>query len=78
MADEQQPWVRVERGSATEEEVAALVAALSLTRAGAGGGPGPQPVSAWVRAARTWQRTPDSLPPPGPGAWRLSGLPTRR
>lgn len=77
MADEQ-PWVRVERGTPTPEEVAALVAALSATRARGGSAADPAgEMSAWARAARAGQRTPDALPPPGPGAWRLSALPTR-
>ena len=68
-----EPLLRVVRGDATPEEIAALVAVL-LTRAAEAEAPGPArsaPVNAWSDRARLLRR-PLS---PGPGAWRRSGLP---
>jgi Acyl-CoA carboxylase epsilon subunit len=69
--------LRVVRGDATAEEIAALVAALALvqTRAAADAKAAAErrtpSRSLWARPARNIR------PPmgPGPGAWRASGLP---
>lgn len=69
-ADER-PALRLVRGAATLEELAAVVAVLAARRAGP---PAPAaastPPSAWRRSAGL--RRPVV---PGPGAWRASGLP---
>ena len=67
--DQQLPTLRVVRGDATEEEIAALVAVISSRSGGvADGEPVPAPASAWTdRSALV--RTPVR---PGPGAWRAS------
>jgi hypothetical protein len=65
-----QPVLRVVKGDATPEEMAALVAVIA-SMGGADGAPAPRPVSAWAdprRGVRTTHRH-------GPGAWRASGLP---
>jgi hypothetical protein len=67
-----QPVLRVVRGDATPEEIAALIAVLMA----AGGSPAPSPVaparrSAWSDRSRLL-RAPLR---PGPGAWRRSALP---
>jgi len=65
----QRPFLRVVRGDATPEELAALVAVL----AAAGGEPAaaPRRVPAWSAPHRGLRRT----FPAGPGGWRVSGLP---
>jgi len=65
------PRLRVVRGDATPEEIAALVVALAV-RAGARPGPASRP----ARPRANWRRP--SLRAPlahGPGAWRASALP---
>ncbi len=64
------PVLRIVRGDATPEEVAALVAVIAAMSAG-GGPTRPKPRSSWADPAR---RMRTSLPH-GPGAWRASGLP---
>jgi hypothetical protein len=66
------PLLRVVRGDATPEEVAALVAVL-LARAAEAEAPGPARSvnNDWSDRSRLLRR-PLS---PGPGAWRRSGLP---
>jgi hypothetical protein len=66
-----EPLLRVVRGDATAEEIAALVAVLMSVRSGGGDAP-PEPVpSAWsARPVRL--RRPVF---PGPSAWRRSALP---
>lgn len=66
------PVLRVVRGSATEEELAALVTVLAArARRGAGAVPGMQRLDAWSDPAALL-----AVPPrPGPGAWRASALP---
>ena len=65
-----QPVLRVVRGDATPEEVAALVAVLA---ARGGGVPEEPPApSAW---SRPQPRRP--LPLPGPGAWRAAARDAR-
>jgi hypothetical protein len=57
--------LRVVRGDATPEEVAALVAVLAAH-------PAPRPPA--VREPSPWSRPRPraALPPPGPGAWRAA------
>ena len=62
------PLIRVVRGTPTAEEVAALVGAL-LTRAPGDEPPAPAP-SRWVASGR-----PTVPPRPGPGAWVAAALP---
>jgi hypothetical protein len=66
------PLLRVVRGDATPEEIAALVAVL-LARSADAGAPGParSVKNAWSDRSRQLRR-PLS---PGPGAWRRSALP---
>ena len=65
------PLLRVVRGDATAEEIAALVAVLMSVHADDGDAP-PEPTpSAWSAALRR-----PVFPGPGPGAWRRSGLPS--
>ncbi|HEY4852905.1 MAG TPA: acyl-CoA carboxylase subunit epsilon [Streptosporangiaceae bacterium] len=67
-----QPLLRVVRGDATPEEIAALVAVL-LARSADAEAPGParSVKNAWSDRSRQLRR-PLS---PGPGAWRRSALP---
>lgn len=68
------PVLRVVRGDATPEEVAALVAVVSAANARAtasAGEPAAPRVSAWRDPAR---RVRGPLPH-GPGAWRASAFP---
>ena len=66
------PALRVVRGDATPEEIAALVAVL-LARSAAGEVPAPAPLvpSAWSDRSRLLRRPLF----PGAGAWRRSALP---
>ena len=64
-----EPALRVVRGDATPEEIAALVAVL-LSRPGDDMPPGPAR-SAWADRSRQLRRPLR----PGPGAWRRSALP---
>ncbi|MBO0805613.1 MAG: acyl-CoA carboxylase subunit epsilon [Nocardiopsaceae bacterium] len=70
------PALRIIRGDATDEEVAAVVAALSaVTVAGqqaAGAGQSPRSVREWNAPSRLL-RSPGH---PSPGGWRRSALPT--
>ena len=63
------PALRVVRGDASPEEIAALVAVL-LSRPDFDEPPPPVP-SAWADRSRLLRRPVH----PGPGAWRRSGLP---
>ena len=63
----EQPVIRIERGTPTAEEVAALVAVLSARPATASA-PAAE-VSAW------WRSGLPAVTAAGPGAWRRSGLP---
>jgi len=70
------PVLRVIRGDATPEEIAALVAVVSAAQARAAAAaaaesPAPR-VSAWRDPARRMRRP----LPHGPGAWRASALPS--
>jgi hypothetical protein len=69
-ASDERPVLRVVKGDATPEEVAALVAVIAAL----GSGPAEvkaKPRSTWADPAHR-RRTPL---PHGPGAWRSSGLP---
>jgi Acyl-CoA carboxylase epsilon subunit len=67
-----EPSVRVTRGDATPEDIAALVAVLlSRSAAGPGSDAAPPPPSAWSDRSRLLRRPLH----PGPGAWRRSALP---
>lgn len=63
------PFLRVVRGDATAEEVAALVAVLGAM--GGGEAPPRRRTPEWSRPARR-HRAPLAH---GPGGWRASGLP---
>jgi hypothetical protein len=75
VAEEQQPYLRVVRGDATAEEIAALVASLmavAAARSRAAEGAKRAPVrSQWNAPAR---RVRAALRP-SPGGWRGSALP---
>ena len=71
MADDK-PVLRVVRGDATPEEIAALVTVLMAAASGSEGEQVAAPArSAWVERSRQ-MRAPLF---PGPGAWRRSALP---
>jgi hypothetical protein len=65
-----EPVLRIVRGDATPEEVAALVAVL-LSRPGALSATSAPARSAWADRSRQLRRPLR----PGPGAWRRSALP---
>jgi hypothetical protein len=64
------PQLRLARGSATPEELAAVVAVLSAA-SGADDPPAPRPTSRWVARDRLVRRPLT----PGRGAWRASAWP---
>jgi hypothetical protein len=66
------PPLRLVRGDATPEEVAALVAVLSAASAGDAAKPAPRHTSQWASRERGVRRPLQ----PGPGAWRASALPS--
>jgi hypothetical protein len=66
---EPKPFLRVVRGDATPEEVAALVAVIASM--GTAAPSEPKPPSTWAHPARGVR----SVHRHGPGAWRASGLP---
>lgn len=70
MSEETEPAVRVVRGHASDEELAALVAVLAAKAVEAPAAPAPRP-SSW---AAYW-RTIDAAVPTGRDGWRASGLP---
>jgi hypothetical protein len=63
--------VSVVRGAPTAEEVAALVAVLVARRARSSAPVPGTGLSAWADPAARMR----TVPVPGPGAWRRSGLP---
>ena len=68
--DHERPVLRVVKGDATLEEVAALVSVIAAL----GSGPAaeqPKPRSTWADPAHRMRATLHH----GPGAWRSSGLP---
>jgi acyl-CoA carboxylase epsilon subunit len=73
VTDSGRPVLRVVRGDATPEEIAAVVAVL-LSRSASGPGAVPDPgapPSGWAGRSRLLRRPLF----PGPGAWRRSALP---
>ena len=70
MTDDQRPLLRVIRGDATPEEVAALVAVVSAL-GGAGAEPPRRRTPEWSAHHRKVRVT----LPHGPGGWRSSSLP---
>ncbi len=71
MVTDSGPVLRVIRGDATPEEIAAVVAVL-LARSAASDAPPARPApSAWAARSRLLRRPLH----PGPDAWRRSGLP---
>jgi hypothetical protein len=69
LTDQERPILRIVKGDATPEEVAALVAVIASMSVVAPAPPKPR--STWAHPAR-------GLRPVlrhGPGAWRASGLP---
>ncbi len=65
------PPLRLVRGNATPEEVAALLAVLSAASGGDGAAPAPRHTSQWSSRERAVRRPLT----PGPGAWRASAWP---
>ena len=66
------PVLRVIRGDATPEEIAAVVAVLLARSAASDASSSARPApSAWAARSRLLRRPLH----PGPGAWRRSGLP---
>jgi hypothetical protein len=66
------PVLRIIRGNATPEEIAAVVAVLLARSAAADAPPPARPApSAWADRSRLLRRPVH----PGPGAWRRSALP---
>jgi hypothetical protein len=70
MTQPDQPLFEVVKGSPTEEELAALVAVLTMRFGGAAAAPD-RPESGWSAYWRS-VRAPVQ---PGPEAWRMSGRP---
>ncbi len=69
---ETRPALRIIRGDATPEEVAALVAVVTgISAAAAAATAGPRPRSEWASPARMVRRPVTA----GRGAWRASALP---
>jgi Acyl-CoA carboxylase epsilon subunit len=67
--------IRIERGTPTPEELAALVGVL-FARFHAGATEVPGPGSAWLRSVRPGAFGPSGIPAvPGRSGWRASGLP---
>ena len=66
----QHPVLRVVKGDATPEEVAALVAVIASMSGGAAPAK-PKPRSTWADPRRRMRTT----LPHGPGAWRATALP---
>jgi Acyl-CoA carboxylase epsilon subunit len=66
----EEPLLRVERGEPTDEELAALFAAVSATVEARRVEPEHRPTT-WS----AYWRSVGTLPPPGPSTWRNSALP---
>jgi hypothetical protein len=74
-ARDDDPVLRIVRGSPTPEEVAALVGAL-LSRVRPADDAPPAPPTAWRRSARPGAVGPSGLPPrPERDGWRRSAFP---
>jgi hypothetical protein len=70
--DQPRPTLKVIRGDATPEEIAALLAVVAARSAGDDGPVRrPKPTSAWTDRAALARRPVR----PGPGAWRASAWP---
>lgn len=72
MADDttaERPMLRIVRGDATPEDVAAIVALLAA--AGGSTERKPEGMGLWRHQGRL-----RAMPYPGPNSWRASGLPT--
>jgi hypothetical protein len=69
-SDPDRPVLRIVKGDATPEEVAALVAVIAALRSGPAEEK-PKPRSTWADPAHRMRATLQH----GPGAWRSSGLP---
>jgi hypothetical protein len=67
----ERPPLRLVRGQASPEELAAVVAVLSAASAGTTQGPAPRHTSRWSSRERAVRR-PHT---PGQGAWRASAWP---
>jgi len=67
----ERPPLRLVRGDASPEEVAALLAVLSAASAGADARPASRHTSSWAARERAVRRPLI----PGPGAWRASAWP---
>ena len=65
------PVLRIIRGSASPEEIAAVVAVLASRSATAAKPPDTEPSRGWTNRADALRRP----LAPGPGAWRASGMP---
>jgi hypothetical protein len=66
--DTNPPVLRVIRGDATDEEIAALLAVVLARSSAPAPAPLSAPISAWNRQATVLRRP----LPTGPGAWRTS------
>jgi hypothetical protein len=66
------PPLRLVRGDATPEEVAAVLAVLAAATGDADTEPAPRHTSRWASRERLVRRPAT----PGPGAWRASAWPT--
>jgi Acyl-CoA carboxylase epsilon subunit len=64
--------IKVERGTPTPEELAAVVALVQARAAASAPAGGPPRLTAWAAPSRT---VPRRVPLPGPGAWRMSSWP---
>ena len=74
----QRPVLRVVRGNPDDDEVAALTAALASVAAASAAQAEPRraPLSLWADRSARLRPAAGGLPlPPGPNAWRASGLP---
>jgi hypothetical protein len=74
VVDNPGPYLRIVRGEATSEEIAALVGALMAVAAARAGTARPEP----ARTAGAWTDRSRLLRPavhPSPGGWRRSALP---
>jgi hypothetical protein len=68
---EQEPLLRIVRGTPDDAELAALTAVVAGLATATPARPAPKPVSHWADRAALVRRPLHA----GPGAWRASGLP---
>jgi hypothetical protein len=71
VSEERKPVLRVIRGNATAEEIAALLAVVAARARAVPGPASRRPSSAWSDRSQTMR----AATPPGPGAWRASAWP---